>query len=49
MKHSFVRSLLVLWEAFHKFYKGTKKFVARVGTTHNDAIRLEIRQDGVDG
>jgi len=23
--------------------------VARVGTTHNDAIRLEIRLDGVDG
>ncbi len=29
--------------------KGAKKFTARVGTTHNDPILMEIRLDGIDG
>ncbi len=29
--------------------KGASKFTARVGTTHNDPITMEVRLDGIDG
>ncbi len=29
--------------------KGARKFTARVGTTHNNPVEMEIRLDGVDG
>ena len=31
------------------FSKGASKFIARLGTTHNAEIRMEVRLDGKDG